>query len=541
MAGSQIIDVPGHGQVEFPESMSDADIVSAIQTLSPARTQRVPFDPVAGLKATQNTLGVGVPDAALSLGTGAVGQVAGGLAGLAQGAKNLFVDGGMPAGSRVEQVQNAMTYQPRSEAGQNILGGLDKMLGFIPRGADWAGEKTAEALGPAAGAAMNAGLQALPAVLTKVAKAPIAGALARAEQQAATDTALAAPRSAALLKGREMGLVASPAEANPSLVNRTAEGLAGQTKTQQLVSTKNQPKINEVVRKDVGLSPDTPLTIDALEAVRKQEGQAYERVRQAGDVKTDPSYNTALDKVEATFTGAEKDFPKMAQNDVRAAVNSARVDNFDAGSGVDAIKIQRGLADKAFRAGDNQLGKAHKAIADAIEGQIDRHLQVTGQSVDEFRAARKMIAKTYDVQQSLKGNNVDAKVLAKLLDKGRLTGGMKDVAEFAKQFPGAVQTGSKNAYAPTAWELGMGGVAAVGGLGLHAAGAGLPLAGGAIAAGAARPLLRSVITSSPYQNMMVRPQTFGPGLGLKAAGALSQNPALVGALSTIAAQRNKNH
>ncbi len=181
------------------------------------------------------------------------------------------------------------------------------------------------------------------------------------------------------------------------------------------------------------------------------------------------------------------------------------------------------------------------ATSQKIDNTLESYAAELGKTdlVQKMREARQLIAKTYDVQKSLNANNVDAKVIKKLGDKGKLTGGLADIAEFAKQYPGAVQVPTKNAYVPTPWELGMGGVAAAGGLGLHAIGAGLPLTGMAIATGAARPLLRSVITSSPYQNLMVRPQTFGPGLGLRAAGALSQNPALVGALSQVASQRKK--
>ncbi len=64
---------------------------------------------------------VGVGEAALQFGTGLGASAAGGLAGIGQGAWNSIVPKrfeGMPAADRLAHVQGAMTYQPRTNAGQ---------------------------------------------------------------------------------------------------------------------------------------------------------------------------------------------------------------------------------------------------------------------------------------------------------------------------------------------------------------------------------------------------------------------------------------
>jgi hypothetical protein len=120
------------------------------------------------------------------------------------------------------------------------------------------------------------------------------------------------------------------------------------------------------------------------------------------------------------------------------------VKQFDAGDAIDATKVLRETADKAYRAGDRELGKASKGAADAIEGMLERHLQAAGNpdALKAFRDARTLIAKTYSVQKGLntQTGQVAATKLAQDLAKGRpLSGELKTVAEMATAFPKATQ------------------------------------------------------------------------------------------------------
>ena len=494
------------------------------------------------------SLGTGIAENAASMATGTFGQIIGGYAGVGQGIKNLFVDGGMPAGERVRHVQDAMTMEPRSAPGKKIAGVLDTVLGAIPRGADLAGEKVSDLTGsPVAGAAVNTALQAAPSIFAPYLKGKVSTALTNAVDKADISTALVAPKTKALIDAKKAGLLVTPTEANPSsALNRTTEGFVGQSKLQKVISAKNTERLNQIAREDIGLSPNQPLTLDNLSAVRKTAGEKYDAVRGIGEVSIDPAYITELDAIKSKYDGASKSFKNEAspvENAVKSAKNTVIPDKFDASAGIDKIKIERSRADRAFATGDTELGKAHKAIADAIENQIDRHLQLTvqtGQAVTEFRAARQLIAKTYDVQKALVQDNIDARKLVKSYDKGRLTGGLKEIGQFGKYFPGAAQVGLKGAYVPSSWELmGMGAGGAIGvGSHLLSGGATIP-ALAASAALAGRPIGRALVATKPFQDAFVRPQTFGPGLGLKAANAALSNPEYIGVLSAIAAQQNK--
>lgn len=108
-------------------------------------------------------------EAVAQAGTGLAGMAAGGLAGLGQGAKNLVAPG-MPAADRVRQVQDALTYQPRTGmgAGTSTVAGAPGAL--YDAGTTKAGEFTTDVTGsPAAGAAVKTVLSAAP--IPKIARA----------------------------------------------------------------------------------------------------------------------------------------------------------------------------------------------------------------------------------------------------------------------------------------------------------------------------------------------------------------------------------
>lgn len=107
---------------------------------------------------------------AAQIASGFVATPFAGLAGLAQGAKNL-VPGwqGMPAADRIRQVENAMTYEPRTTAGKAVSGVVNYPFQKLAQFSDFAGQKTSDATGsPAAGAAVNTAIQFAPSALFKV-------------------------------------------------------------------------------------------------------------------------------------------------------------------------------------------------------------------------------------------------------------------------------------------------------------------------------------------------------------------------------------
>ena len=184
------------------------------------------------------------------LGTSAIATPMAGIAGLGTAAANAlgFTDA-QPA-DVVRRVQGAMTYEPRTKAGELSTRIVSWPFEKLAQGADYVGQKVSDVTGsPAAGAAVNTGLQLAPALLAKragkpgtmqptaapVATGPAAGAavaqtaLERAQQYAGT----AGVDWNALPREVQTTLVAVAGDAR-QLSALDAQGLAQQLKLQAL-------------------------------------------------------------------------------------------------------------------------------------------------------------------------------------------------------------------------------------------------------------------------------------------------------------------
>ena len=378
------------------------------------------------------------------------------------------------------------------------------------RAGDMAGTGLGNAIRAGAGAAVGGGAAGLVNPQDAGFGALVGGALPLAamgagklgdmtrKAMANETTANAAQKFAAAQKGSELGYVVPPADLQPGVGTELLSGLSGKIKTAQVASQRNQAVTDKLVRKELGLSADEVLNADVLQSIRQQAGQAYAPVKQAGMVTADKTYMKALDDIGQSYKGASSAFPGIAKNEVGDMVQSLKVGQFDAGGAVDAIKVLREQADKAFRTGDTGLGKATKEAATAIESQLERHLSATGNTdaLDALREARKLIAKTYSVQKGLNSQTgeVSAQALAKQLEKGRpLSGELLAVAEMGRAFPKAMQSlkEAPKAVSPFDWMVS-------GGASMASSNP-LPLAGLL-----ARPAARSYLLSNAAQKAALR-------------------------------------
>lgn len=486
-------------EVNAPEGATQADAVAYVQSQMAGPQRRADdLDPTT--QAINRSPTAGILDAAAALGSGAVAAPVAGLAGLA----GAILPGPEGQGARaVHAVQDALTYTPKTPIGQGITKAVTYPFQKLAEGAEAAGGAAAEKTGsPASGALANTAIQAIPLMLGRV--APVGeGAAATAARNAAKSRN--AQYDAGTIKAQEVGYVVPPSQANPSILNQLAEGAAGKIKTAQAASLKNQPVTNGLVRQAFGLSDDTPLSVDTLNAVREKAGTAYETVRGAGRVTADTAYRDALDSLREPYLRAAKDFPRAAQTEVLEAIDSMRVPAFDAASAVDQIKILRKEADKRYASGDKNLGGTYKGLANALEEQLGRHLETSGASPDAlaaFQQARQTIAQTYTVQKHLKPDgNVDAVGLGRELKRKPLSGPIRTAAEFGEQFPKAAQKPERVGGVPiSALDMGIGGMAAL-----------ATQNPTLFALVAGRPAARAAILSKPYQNTMTRP-SYGPSV-----------------------------
>jgi hypothetical protein len=247
-------------------------------------------------------------------------------------------------------------------------------------------------------------------------------------------------RDATLAAAKDAGYVATPSQSGGALPLRVLEGISGKAKTEQLFGAHNQPITDALARQAVGLSKDAPLTSEAMQAIRQGAYQAgYEPVASVGQIATDSVYNKTLNGIMNKYQ--VKSFPGAKTPDIEALVQAHQVPTFDAGDALVRIQGLRDAASDAFRQGNTGLSKASKDIAKAMEDQIERNLMDAGKDgstlLNNFRAARTLMAKAHTVEDAIKegGGVVDASKIAARVQAGKkLTGELKTIGDFANNF-----------------------------------------------------------------------------------------------------------
>jgi hypothetical protein len=381
----------------------------------------------------------------------------------------------------------------------------------------------------AAETAVNVGLGAAGGMAGQAVANKLPGMLRGRTENAAAARAANGQKFQAANAASKEGYVIPPADLEPGALSEAVSAFSGKIKTAQVASQRNQQVTDKLARQALGLKPGEALTDDVLQTIRNQAAQqGYAPIRNAGTVQADKAFFDTLDNIAATQQGASRSFPGLGENGVPDMVAKLRQQAFDAGDAIDATRVLREAADKAYRQGDKTVGKASKQAADAIEGMLERHLQAVGnpEALAAFRDARTLIAKTYSVQGGLNSQtgNVSAQALAKQLQKGRpLSGDLRTIAETADAFPKATQAlkEAPKALSPLDMMVGAGGAAS-----------GNPL----MMAWLGRPLARNALLSAPVQAKAL--QQSAPGrLGEISEAALRNRMAqvLLGPVGTAGA------
>lgn len=380
------------------------------------------------------------------------------------------IAGGIAAAVPASLVPGANTV-----AGAGLIGGAFGAL----QPADSAKERAANV---GLGAATGAGAQYLGGKISAW-----AGNKLKARTVAAqSDEAQNAVRDATLKEARKAGYVVPPSAANPTVANRALESVSGKAATSQTAAVRNQKVTNSLVRKELGLSADAPLTKATLNGIRSREGEVYKALKAAGKITVDDAYIDDLAGLAQSVEEVAKDFPDLnigANQEIDKLVNGLLKDSFDSGSAVEAVKLLRKQAsgNLSFAASADPskkaLGLAQRDAAAAVEDMLIRHLESTGKGAlaSRFDAARQTIAKTYSVEAALNegSGNVVAANLANQLKRGKpLSGGLATAAKFAQTF-GKAAAEIKDSPGVSAVDALIGGV---GGMTINPALAGIPLA-----------------------------------------------------------------
>lgn len=351
------------------------------------------------------------------------------------------------------------------------------------------------------------------------------GALAdKALQSAAKNASQNAAKDSVAIAARDEGYAIPLTQTNPTILNSALEGFSGKLSTAQKASIKNQSVTNNLVAKELGLPADQPISIAALDGLRQRAGAAYDAVANTGTVTPTAAYGQALDRITAPYVKAAQGFPNAPASPIVAKIDALRSTQFDAASAIAKIRTLREDATAAYASGDKAAGKALKAGANALEDALDTHLTSIGAPsnlLGNYRDARQLIAKTYDVQGALNdatGNVNAVKIGAKLAKGAPLTGNLQTIGKTAQAFPTAVKEVTSS----------MPGVSPLDFMGanlLHAAGSGFL----SIASLGARPLTRAAILTGPVQRTIGAP-SYGGSSTLNALASTPGRVAIRGAV-----------
>lgn len=287
---------------------------------------------------------------------------------------------------------------------------------------------------------------------SKVAQA-VGNSLSRRATTAAVTQQQNAARDAVLTQSRQAGYVVPPTDVNPSGVNTALESLSGKAATRQGAQAANAGVTDKLVSADLGLTPNAPLTRQAIAAVRQPAGQVYQKIGASGPFASDAQYFTdlaAAGQGVKNLQGAYAGIGSQANQDVQNLIKSVSVATHPGPEAVELSKFLRNQASTNFRTafatgGDPEklgLARAQSQVADAVEDMIGRNLQQSGNGAlaQQWQDARTLIAKSYQAQSAFKGGHFDATKLAAQMNRGKpVSGGTGIAANFADQFGSAAR------------------------------------------------------------------------------------------------------
>jgi hypothetical protein len=186
------------------------------------------------------------------------------------------------------------------------------------------------------------------------------------------------------------GYVLPPKSAleSPGVLSSGLEALSGKVKLNQFASEKNQAVTNALAAKTIGLPAGEQITEQALEAVRRDAGKAYDAVRKIiPPMKVDPVYDREIRSLWQENPVLQKDLEKYVEKG-----------ELSPDKAMQWIKNLRFESKANLKARDNPeklaLGEAQYSAADSIEGLVERNITQAPQRLSENLKALRQEQKT---------------------------------------------------------------------------------------------------------------------------------------------------
>jgi hypothetical protein len=488
----QIIEVPGKGQVEFPDGMSDADIAKVIR--NDMMQKNVPANSQVALNASSKVI-ASIPDSLLNAPQNIMnlGRAAYGTAATAMGRPDLAPEL-TPNPNYAHKALTAINaIRPEAEPvtrGQRILdtaiqGGVGMALNPASSGKQLVSNvMTGLASGAVGGSTREATGSDAAGMATTLATPLATNAVANIGRMSGISNPV---RDKTLDMAKKEGYKLPPSEFNASFLNNRLESFAGKAAIKQDAALRNQEVTNNIAARELGLPKGTAITESVLERYRNAQAQPYREV-----AALSPIADRALERLRQTRAEA-----KMQWN------------HYNRTATPDAYKQAQAM--------DQQ--------AKTLENAIDRIASKSGdpELLNRLKEARTNIAKSYDIEKALNlgDANISASVIGRALDRGApLSGGLETIARF-QQGPGRKFTSEGSSVpAPGVSALDLYGMGLLGGAGALAAGHPIGAAAGLLPL--ARGPVRNLLLSDAYQNRLFSPRTV-PVSSLFAASPQAQD------------------
>jgi hypothetical protein len=419
-------------------------------------------------------------------------------------------EGAGPAGLAVTALVGGLGYKAKTGVGKLVQGAQELPEKVSEAAGSWVAEKTGS---PAVGA------------LTKTA---LLGATMLTPGGAEAEAARVAPKAAEagsglVAKALKYGFKLKPSEAGGMVgapKGTIVEGLVNSAKVETGALVHNQNVTDRVVgdvAKRAGMAPDARLSRPALEQAIRANGRPYAAVsRVLGNFTASPDY---LREISEVGRRPGTTFAEVTNPEVERLKKGYAATNWSAKDVVFEVRKLREAAGRNIGAREperQELAHAQRAFAEAMETELERQATATGhpELIPELQTARRNIAQLHDIKSALRGNSIDAKRIAKLGEKGRLSGELRDIADIAGEFPNVMRHAAeaRQKVPVTIFE----GTFGAAGAALHSP--------SLLAAAIARPLARKALLSDVYQRTL----TEAPKASRFAQGIAEPGPVLLG-------------
>lgn len=458
-------DTPAVKTVDKYDAFLDAPVVQSAPTAVPVATP-APVQPVTPPVLKQGIareIAGGVAEPLLKMGTSMVAKPVSEVMGIAamfsdylQGNKD-----GDPVGFQ-RAVQESLTYQPRTTMGAskyNPLNAIPEAVGSAmsavgtpikqaiqgDNAADTARGMAANFVGEAVPQALGImGVKKAPSVGKYMSESPVRK-LAAKQAASSADWQRAAVIDAAKI-ARENKIIMNPSSVAGKGHNVKMAMAGGSTHFDTAASIANKSKWNDMVRQDLGVGKDVPLTAKTYDMVRKAIAKPYDDATSLGPLSPNKDAIAAIREIE---------IPEILPAGEQAAGKMKRVtdlvaDQLESGmTGKDAVSTTRTLRKEAksvfdsVRSGSQvdattlETAKAKMRIAEKIDETISSNISDPAWK-SAFDNSRRKMAQSYAYERAtnLVRQQVDPQVFAQEM-QGRhyLTGNAVKMGEIAGNFP----------------------------------------------------------------------------------------------------------